>query len=162
MMQVFEPHLVGVSQRNTWVTSVGATNSHDAANSESYVTKIVRTDPMPVVEQEVLCESGLFSPNSSRSLLCRGSYIVSWSTNIVSTTRHTSTNCCHSRLFRANRDTSRAATAPTLPIHTSATMRSKPDRVTVPAAERPRSSSMTSMSCHPSMCSRCRIAYCSF
>ena len=31
----------------------------------------------------------------------------------VSTTRHISTNCCQSRLLRAKRETSRAATAPT-------------------------------------------------
>src|SRR3954451_3043253 len=53
----------------------------------------------------------------------------------VSTTRHISTSCCQSRLLRAKRDTSRAATAPTLPRQTSATMRSKPARATPPAAE---------------------------
>jgi hypothetical protein len=46
----------------------------------------------------------------------------------------------------AKRDTSRAATAPTLPRQTSATMRSNPLRTTVQAAERPRSSSTTSIS----------------
>src|SRR3954465_318505 len=54
----------------------------------------------------------------------------------VSTTRHISTSCCQSRLLRAKRDTSRAATAPTLPRQTSATMRSKPARV-VPQALKP-------------------------
>lgn len=38
---------------------------------------------------------------------------------MVSTTRQTSTSCCHSRLLRAKRETSRAATAPTLPRQTS-------------------------------------------
>jgi hypothetical protein len=94
------------------------TSRHDVASDESYVTETVRTDLMlTIVEQEVLCESGLLSPNSNRSLLCRGSYTVSWSINRLSTTRHTSTDCCHSRLLRANRETSRAATAPTLPTH---------------------------------------------
>ena len=74
--------------------------------------------------------------------------------------KHTSTNCCHSRLLRAKRDTSRAATAPTLPKQTSATMRSKPARVTVPAADRPRSSSTTSTSRQPSCCKRSCMAYC--
>jgi hypothetical protein len=41
-------------------------------------------------------------------------------------TRHISISCCQSRLLRANRGTSRAATATTLPRHTSATIRSKP------------------------------------
>jgi hypothetical protein len=41
----------------------------------------------------------------------------------------------------AKRDTSRAATAPTSPKQTSATIRSNPARVTSPAADRPRSSS---------------------
>ena len=66
--------------------------------------------------------------------------MASWSIRRVSTTRHISTSCCQSRLLRAKRDTSRAATAPTLPKQTSATMRSKPERITAPAAERPRSS----------------------
>src|SRR4030088_183508 len=35
-------------------------------------------------------------------------------------------SCCQSRLLRAKRETSRAATAPTLPRQTSATIRSKP------------------------------------
>jgi hypothetical protein len=43
----------------------------------------------------------------------------------VSTTRHISTSCCQSRLLRAKRETSRAATAPTLSRHTFATMRSE-------------------------------------
>ena len=68
----------------------------------------------------------------------------------VSTTRHISTSCCQSRLLRAKRETSRAATAPTLPRQTSATMRSKPARAVPPAAEQPRSSSMTSISDQPS------------
>ena len=55
-------------------------------------------------------------------------------------TRHISTSCCQSRLFLAKRETSRAATAPTLPRQTSATMRSNPAPATAPAAERPRSS----------------------
>jgi hypothetical protein len=42
------------------------------------------------------------------------------------TTRQTSTSCCHSGLLRANRETSRAATAPTWPKQTSETMRSNP------------------------------------
>src|ERR1700733_12686235 len=54
-------------------------------------------------------------------------------------------SCCQSRLLRAKRETSRAATAPTLPRQTSATIRSKPARATPPAAERPRSSSTVSM-----------------
>src|SRR3982750_2242476 len=36
----------------------------------------------------------------------------------VSTTRHISTSCCQSRLLRAKRETSWAATAPTLPRQT--------------------------------------------
>src|SRR4029453_11650378 len=58
------------------------------------------------------------------------------STSTVSTTRHISISCCQSRLLRAKRDTSRAATAPTLPRQTSATIRSKPARATPPAAGR--------------------------
>src|SRR3954447_7751623 len=46
----------------------------------------------------------------------------------VSTTRHISTIGCQSRRLRAKRETSRAATAPTLPRQTSATMRSNPAR----------------------------------
>src|SRR5215467_8123032 len=103
-----------------------------------------------------------FKPNSKRSLLCRGVYTVSWSISTVSTTRHTSINCCHSRLFRANRETSRAATAPTWPKQTSATIRSKPARVTVPAADRPKSSSTTSISRQPSCRRRSSMAYCNF
>src|SRR5271169_916382 len=57
--------------------------------------------------------------------------------------------------------TSRAATAPTLPRQTSATIRSKPARATPPAAERPRSSSTVSISLQPSAISRSRMAYCS-
>src|SRR6202166_2942117 len=49
---------------------------------------------------------------------------------------------------------------PTLPRQTSATIRSKPARCTPPAAERPRSSSITSTSDHPSAVSRSRMAYC--
>src|ERR1700757_2957255 len=79
----------------------------------------------------------------------------------VSTTRHISISCCQSRLLRAKRETSRAHTAPTLPRHTSATIRSKPARWTPPAAERPRSSSMTSISDQPSAARRSRMAYCS-
>src|SRR5918994_5285975 len=45
--------------------------------------------------------------------------MVSWSMSSVSTTRHISTRCCQSRLLRAKRETSQAATAPTLPRHTS-------------------------------------------
>src|SRR6266404_6807456 len=53
-----------------------------------------------------------------------------------------------------------AATAPTLPRQTSATIRSKPARATPPAAERPRSSSTVSMRDQPSAVRRSRIAYC--
>src|ERR1035441_4112544 len=41
-------------------------------------------------------------------------------------------SCCQSRLLRAKRETSRAATAPTLPRQTSATIRSKPARPAPP------------------------------
>jgi len=68
----------------------------------------------------------------------------------------------HSRLLRAKRETSRAATAPTFPRQTSPTIRSNPERVTHPAADLPRSSSTTSISCQPSCRSRASIAYCSF
>ena len=51
--------------------------------------------------------------------------------------------------------------APTLPGETLATMRSKPARCTPPAAEWPRSSSMTSISDQPSAGRRARVAYCS-
>ena len=44
---------------------------------------------------------------------------------------------------------------------TSATIRSKPARVTLPAAERPRSSSMIAISDQPRPVRRSRIAYCS-
>ena len=54
----------------------------------------------------------------------------------------------------------RAATAPTLPRQTSATIRSKPARATPPAVERPRSSSTVSMRDQPSAVRRSRIAYC--
>jgi hypothetical protein len=64
-------------------------------------------------------------------------------------------------LSRAKRETSRAQTAPTLPRQTSATIRSKPARCTPPAADRPRSSSITSISDQPSAVSRSRMAYCS-
>src|SRR5216684_8269048 len=60
-----------------------------------------------------------------------------------------SMSCCQSRLLRAKRETSRAATAPTLPRQTSATIRSKPARATPPVAERPRSSSTVSMRDQP-------------
>src|SRR5215472_8370048 len=70
-------------------------------------------------------------------------------------------SCGQSRLLRANRETSRAATAPTLPRQTCATIRSKPARWTLPAAERPRSSSITSISDQPSVVRRSRMAYCS-
>jgi hypothetical protein len=43
----------------------------------------------------------------------------------VSTSRHTSTSCCQSRLLRAKRETSRAATAPTRPRDTSATIKAR-------------------------------------
>src|ERR1700693_5874450 len=76
------------------------------------------------------------------------------------TPRHISISCCQSRLLRAKRETSRAATAPTLPRQTSATIRSKPARATPPAAERPRSSSTVSMRAQPSAVRRSRIAYC--
>src|SRR5262249_39398195 len=76
-------------------------------------------------------------------------------------TRHISISCCQSRLLRANRETSRAATAPTLPRQTCATIRSKPARWMPPAAERPRSSSITSISDQPSVVRRSRMAYCS-
>jgi hypothetical protein len=46
-----------------------------------------------------------------------------------STTRHISISCCQSRLLRANRETSRAHSAPTSPRQTSATIRSKPRAV---------------------------------
>ena len=45
---------------------------------------------------------------------------------------HTLEASCQSRLLRANRDTSRAATAPTLPKQTCATMRSNPARLADP------------------------------
>src|ERR1700687_1801409 len=61
--------------------------------------------------------------------------MVSWSISTVSTTRHISMSCCQSRLLRAKRETSRAATAPTLPRQTSATIRSKPARATPPPAQ---------------------------
>src|SRR3954454_21478149 len=67
-------------------------------------------------------------------------------------------SCCQSRLLRAKRETSRAQTAPTLPRQTSATIRSNPARCTLPAAERPRSSSMTSISDQPSTVRRSRMA----
>jgi hypothetical protein len=51
---------------------------------------------------------------------------------------------------RAHDEFAAARTAPTLPRHTSATIRSKPARWTPPAAERPRSSSMISISNQPS------------
>lgn len=75
------------------------------------------------------------------------------------TTRHISISCCQSRLLRAKRETSRAQTAPTLPRQTSATIRSKPARCTLPAAERPRSSSITLISVKPRAVSRSRMAY---
>jgi hypothetical protein len=50
------------------------------------------------------------------------------------------------------------ANPPTLPRQTSATIRSKPARSTPPAAERPRSSSITSISDHLSAVSRSRNA----
>jgi hypothetical protein len=63
------------------------------------------------------------------------------------------------RLHGAKLETSRAQTAPTFPRQTSATIRSKPARCTPPAAERPRSSSITSISMKPSAVSRSRMAY---
>ncbi len=93
-------------------------------------------------------------------MLWRGAYTVSWSISSVSTTRHISTSCCQSRLFRAKRETSRAATAPTVPRQTSATMRSKPRRATAPAADRPRSAPTTSIRETPNACSRPVMAYC--
>ncbi len=48
-----------------------------------------------------------------------------------------------------------------MPRQTSATIRSKPARITPPAAERPRSSSTVSILDQPSADSRSRIAYCS-
>ncbi len=93
-------------------------------------------------------------------MLWRGAYTVSWSISSVSTMRHISTSCCQSRLFRAKRETSRAATAPTVPRQTSATMRSKPRRATAPAADRPRSAPTTSIRQTPNACSRPVMAYC--
>src|SRR6516162_7816819 len=49
---------------------------------------------------------------------------------------------------------------PNFARQTSATIRSKPVRMVEPAAERPRSSSTTSISRQPSARSRSRIAYC--
>src|SRR5215472_1896006 len=143
MMQVFEPHLVGVSQRNTWVTSVGATNSHDAANSESYVTKIVRTDPMPVVEQEVLCESGLLRPRTNRSLNSAGWYRPSLSPIKVSVMTHRSSKRYQSALLRASRETSSPRMIPTRPRATSEAIRVNPPRLATLAPDTPRSSSIT-------------------
>ncbi len=62
-------------------------------------------------------------------------------------------------LFLANRDTSRAATVPIRPRQTSATMRWKPLRSEVVAADRPMSSSMVMTSFQPSNSTRCFIAY---
>jgi hypothetical protein len=86
--------------------------------------------------------------------------MLSWSTSSVSTMLQISTSWYHSRVLRAKRDTSRAATAPTSPRPTCATMRSNPGRTRVPLALRPRSSSITSTSRHPSSWSRDAIAYC--
>jgi hypothetical protein len=61
---------------------------------------------------------------------------------------------------RAKRETWRAQRAPTLPRLTSATMRSKPARCTPPAAERPRSSSMTSIPDELSAVGRSQMEYC--
>lgn len=77
----------------------------------------------------------------------------------LSTTRHISIDCCQSRLLRAKRETSRVHTAPTLPRQTSATIRSKPERCVPPAAERPRSSSITSIYDQPNAIRRSRMAY---
>lgn len=63
-------------------------------------------------------------------------------------------SCCQSRLSRAKRETSRAQTAPT---STEANFRHhplKPARCTRPAAERPRTSSITSIYDQPSAMSR--------
>ena len=108
----------------------------------------------------LLCRTAHKSPKSNRSLPWRGEHTASWSTKTVSTTRHISISCCQSRLLRANRGTSRAATAPTLPKQTWATMRLNPLRSALPDAERPRSSSIVSTCVKPSSLSRSRIAYC--
>jgi hypothetical protein len=59
---------------------------------------------------------------------------------------------CQSRPLRASRDASKHSTAPTSRPQSPATRRSKPGRATKPLAERPRSSSITSISRKP----RCR------
>jgi hypothetical protein len=53
------------------------------------------------------------------------------------------------RPLRANREASKHSTDPTSPAHSHARSRSKPGRVTIPPAERPKSSSITSMSRKP-------------
>src|SRR5215470_17725851 len=52
-----------------------------------------------------------------------------------------------SALLRARRDTSSPSTIPTCPSATSAVRRAKPLRSTIPAPDRPRSSSITTICC---------------
>jgi hypothetical protein len=60
-----------------------------------------------------------------------------------------SSKWCQSRPFRASLEASKHRTAPTLPAHSHATRRSNPGRATVPLADRPKSSSITSTSMNP-------------
>lgn len=57
---------------------------------------------------------------------------------------HSSRRWCHSLPLRERREASKHRTAPTSPAQRLATSLSKPGRATVPLADRPRSSSMTS------------------
>src|SRR5581483_6778386 len=76
----------------------------------------------------------------------------------ASTSRQNSSRVCQSRPLRASRDASMHNTAPTLPSQSTARSLSKPGRCT-PPPERPRSSSMTVTSCHPSVRARSTKEY---
>ena len=102
------------------------------------------------------------SPNSSRSLPCleRVDRLLI-DKNCIDDATHLDQLLPIPALLRAKRETSRAQTAPTLreadlghhPFETGALH-------ATPAAERPRSSSITSISAKPSAVRRSRMAYC--
>ena len=99
-----------------------------------------------------------FMPNSKRSFVSLASYTASASISNASTMLQNSSKVCQSRPLRASRDASMQRTAPTCPSHRAFKRRSNPGR-RVPDPEIPRSSSITSMSCQPSVRARSTSAY---
>jgi len=99
-----------------------------------------------------------FMPSRSLSLARRGSYTPSSSTINVPTRPQNSSSVCQSRPLRARREASIDTTAPTRPSQIAARSFSNPGRET-PEPERPRSSSITLTSAHPSCRARSTNPY---